>query len=268
MSWARIDERANNNAKLLALTDAAYRLWACALVYCQDNLTDGFVADSAPRTFGVRGSVPKAIDELCAVLVPNKKPLWQKVAGGYQVNDYADWNDPSAVVRKKREQSKQRTQRFRERMVGAERNALHGALHTALPTPLLTQSETRSEHVPRSRSEERTSEYSAEKAGAPRSPVENRLQPSAWTIGLAIAHRVIEDFPDESNNWSHELKARMLNQGIDPNDQGPKRDQGKFFARVLEACIEQRKFRKGDGGVVAWRYRHAERQARKHRRAS
>lgn len=114
----------------------------------------------------------------------------------------------------------------------------------------------------------RTKEYGADKAGAPRAPVENRINPTAWTIGLAICHRVIEDFPTQSDNWSHELKARMSNQGIDPGDQGPHGDKRVFWSRVLDACIAQRRFRKGDGGLREWRWRHDARQDRKARKAS
>lgn len=104
-----------------------------------------------------------------------------------------------------------------------------------------------------------TKEYSAEKSGAPGGPVEKSVKAGLWNRCLAIAHRVIEDYPDHPENWSHELKSRMLNQGIDANDQGPSLDKPKLFSRVLEACIEQRKTRRGDGGVVQWRYRRASR---------
>lgn len=104
-----------------------------------------------------------------------------------------------------------------------------------------------------------TKDYSAGKTGASRAPVEKPVRAGLWNRCLAIAHRVIEDYPNNSENWSHELKSRMLNQGIDANDQGPGRDKPKLFARVLEACIEQRKTRRGDGGVFEWRHRRANR---------
>lgn len=265
MAWARLDDRANNNAKLLALSDGGHRMWTCGLVYCQDNLTDGFIAESAIRTFGVRASVAKVIEELCAVLVPGKKPLWHRVAGGYQVNDYADFNDPAKTVQKKRAQTRERVQRFRSR-VDAQSNALQPALQDALVTANTERSERVSNGAPYPcTSTERTNEYSAGCAVASRTPVENRLTPNRWTIALAIAHRVIEDDPRRPENWSENLKARMLNQGIDANDKGPKGTKAKFFERVLAACIEQRKFRKGDGGVFEHRWR---RRARDERRAS
>lgn len=86
---------------------------------------------------------------------------------------------------------------------------------------------------------------------------------SVWNRGLAISHRVIEDFPENEENWPHALKSRMLNQDIDPYDRGPKGDKQMFFMRVLEACIEQRKHRKGDGGVLAWRHRQRDRDFNK-----
>ncbi len=106
--------------------------------------------------------------------------------------------------------------------------------------------------------QERTEDYSAENHGASRSPVE-KSEPTTWTRGLAIAHRVREDYPKDPGNWLSEIKARMLNQGIDANDQGP--DGTKFFIRVWDEMLKQVKHRKGDGGVIAWRHRHAARQA-------
>ncbi len=93
-------------------------------------------------------------------------------------------------------------------------------------------------------------------------PVE-KSEPTLWTVGLAIAHRVREDYPKEPGNWLSEIKARMLNQGIDANDCGPDGTKGKFFIRVWEEMLKQVKHRKGDGGVIAWRHRHAARQAGK-----
>lgn len=90
----------------------------------------------------------------------------------------------------------------------------------------------------------------------------SRPMTSVWKRGLAIAHSVIEDFPDEEHNWPHELASRMLNQGIEANDRGPNGDKPKLFARVLEACIVQRKLRKGDGGIHAWRHRQRDRRDR------
>jgi len=140
MPWARIDDHANTNAKLLALSDSAFRLWVCGLIYCQSHLTDGFIPASMVPTFGVKA---KKINlhishELCAALVPGKAPLWHEVDGGYQVHHYADWNDTRQIVMGNRERTAERQRRFKERrdqtVSNASTNALPDTLVTA-PTP-------------------------------------------------------------------------------------------------------------------------------------
>jgi hypothetical protein len=271
MTWARLDDRANINAKLIALSDGAHRMFSCGLVYCQHNLTDGFIDEAATRTFGVRASLPKVIKELTSVLVPGKKSLWHKVAGGYKVNDFHDWNDPAETVIKKRDDTKERVRRFRERLDQQSGNALHGALPRALqvelqgglPNAFGARCEQRSKRASISlyQDQERTKEYSGSAAQRVVETVETaeKRRPTAWTVGLAIWHEVREHYPHNPENWSPETKARMLNQGIDANEIGG-RSQTKFFQRVHEAGLQQLRFRNGDGGYPAWQYRHRARQ--------
>lgn len=116
MPFGRLDDKANGNAKLLALTDSAWRMWGCGLIYCQDNLTDGYIPTHAIHAFGVRAKNKDAIAaELCRVMVPNKGPLWHVVKGGFQIHDYLDWNDSKEEILKARAGAKDRIARFRER---------------------------------------------------------------------------------------------------------------------------------------------------------
>lgn len=115
MVWARIDDGANSNAKILALSDPAFRLWACGLIYCQANLTDGFIPSHAVKAFGVRAAnVAKITLELTQSLIPGKSPLWHVVTGGWQVHDFLDWNDSRDDVIAGRERAKQRTKHWRD----------------------------------------------------------------------------------------------------------------------------------------------------------
>jgi hypothetical protein len=116
MPWGRLDDRGNGDAKLLALSDAAWRMWGCGLIYCQFNLTDGFIPQHAIDTFGVRAKNKRVVaEELCQSLVPGKGPLWHPTEGGYQVHDYLDWNESKETIEKERALSKQRVDRFRKR---------------------------------------------------------------------------------------------------------------------------------------------------------
>jgi hypothetical protein len=140
MPWGRLDDRANANAKLLALSDAAWRMWGCGLIYCQFNLTNGLIPDHAIHTFGVRARNKEAVaEELCAVMVPGKGPCWHRVDGGYQVHDYLDWNDSREDIEQDRAAGRARLERFRKRKLTRISNALHG--------PLQTEHDTRSEQV-------------------------------------------------------------------------------------------------------------------------
>lgn len=148
MAWGRLNDRANGDAKLLALTDAAWRMWGCGLIYCQANLTDGFIPDHAVHSFGVRAKNKAAvIGELCRSLVPGKGPLWHPVENGYQVHDYLDWNDSREDIIAERERNRQRVERFRGKKnpparrpeTGRDaplRNALQSAVGTTDPLPL------------------------------------------------------------------------------------------------------------------------------------
>lgn len=162
MPFGRLHEEAAGDSKLLALSDAAWRMWGMGLIYCQKNLTDGFIPEQAVVTFGVRGfdidraleqletvGLPKrfwsptegvvrkvattprsAATELCTPQVPGRSSLWERVDGGYQVHDYLDWNDSKDEILKKRAEGRERVNRWRERHKSQtgehpnERNAL------------------------------------------------------------------------------------------------------------------------------------------------
>jgi hypothetical protein len=116
MPWGRLDDGANGNAKLLALSDAAWRMWGCGVIYCQANLTDGFIPRHAIETWGVRAKNKPAIArELCTALIPGKAPLWHEVEGGYRMHDYHDWNDAKEEIEAKREKNKARKERWIKR---------------------------------------------------------------------------------------------------------------------------------------------------------
>lgn len=134
MPWARIDDRANSDAKLLALSDSAFRLWVGALIFCQANLTDGFIPTEAIETFGVRAKNKTLLVRELTQGVLRKKPLWQEVAGGWQINDFMDWNDSRDVVLKQRKKGKDRVDRFRAKLNGVS-NGVSNATCNALQTP-------------------------------------------------------------------------------------------------------------------------------------
>jgi hypothetical protein len=143
VSWARLDDDANDSEKLVALSDAAWRMYGCGLIHCNRKLTDGFIAAAKIHTFGVKAKNKEAVaDELCRSLVPGKGPLWEKVDGGYRVHDYLDWNDSRDKVLKQRAGAKKRLDKFRRRhddepaedakpaVLNTARNAFHAVFRT------------------------------------------------------------------------------------------------------------------------------------------
>lgn len=174
MAFGRLHEEAAGDGKLLALSDAAFRMWACGLIYCQKNLTDGYIPEHAIAAFGVRGfdggkfhdtyietfaglstrakvelgarlrrlntSADDIADELCRAQLPGRAPVWERVAGGYRVHDYLDWNDSRAEILKMRAQSRERMRRRRGEQPreqigehGAEHPTEHPTEHTGEP---------------------------------------------------------------------------------------------------------------------------------------
>lgn len=88
MSWAKIDDRANEHAKQIAAGPKACWLWACGLMYCNRQ---------ARKT----GRIPKAIVD-AGMLFPglgkreaatlSRVGLWHDDGEAYEVHDYFPWN--------------------------------------------------------------------------------------------------------------------------------------------------------------------------------
>lgn len=116
MPFGRLHEEAAGDGKLLALSDAAWRMWGMALIYCQKNLTDGFIPTHAIYSFGVRApNKEKVAEELCRVQVKDKAALWLKQKGGFQIHDYLQWNDSKVEILRMRTEGKERIAAWRER---------------------------------------------------------------------------------------------------------------------------------------------------------
>jgi hypothetical protein len=138
MPFGRLHEEAAGDSKLLALSDAAWRMWGMGLIYCQKNLTDGFIPAGAIFLWGIRAKHPHRIaEELCTPQVPGKEALWEHAADGYQVHDYLDWNDSKIEILKMRSDAKDRISRWRDRhRRDAEQNALSNDERNALQSEL------------------------------------------------------------------------------------------------------------------------------------
>ena len=100
MAWTRIDDGFRTNIKIRKAGPDGVLLYLFGLVYCNTNLTDGYIdnvflpqilADAFCKT--PKATVKKLID--CG--------LWIEIEGGYQVNDFLEYNFSKEEVEKRRQ---------------------------------------------------------------------------------------------------------------------------------------------------------------------
>jgi hypothetical protein len=213
---------------LLALSDAAWRMWGCGLIYCQANLTDGVIPEHAIQTFGVRAKNKAAIaEELCSSLVPGKGPLWEKTDGGYRVHDYFDWNDSRETILAGRAKAKARLDRFRGNRAPAAGTA----------TPDATRSETRFTTPPKTRSEQ----VSTTTTTLPRDQAEQRAADAA--VGAADLQRLWNDLTTAPIPRCKGLSQTRRRRAVARLRERPLGDWRDIIAR-----IEASRFCRGEGG--------------------
>ncbi len=241
MPWGRLDDKANANPKLRLLSDAAWRMWGCGLIYCQDNLTDGFIPEGMVYEFGVKArNIPAIVQELLGVKIPGKGPLWHRDTGGYRVHDYHDWNDHSDTVRRERQMAKDRLQRHRERRRNGARNAVsHTVQNGAVNDEETASVRTSTYHVPQ--------EYEKQER-SPGSPTLGRIlqhrrrrsretddgRPKVATIA-ALARDVLASHPEETDEG--ELREHVKAACAEVN----LRYDGQAIGLALERATAQRR---------------------------
>ena len=80
MAYVRLDDQIAQHPKILHAGAEAAWLWACAIAFCNRQLTDGIVPVAALRTMGTFKTAPvKLADRLVAV------GLFEVVPGGYRI---------------------------------------------------------------------------------------------------------------------------------------------------------------------------------------
>lgn len=90
-----------DHAKILPLSDAAFRCLIEAIAYCRKHLTDGFLA----RRYALARWAPEVLAELCTN-DPVKPSLIER-EDGWHIHDYADMNETAAEVEARRERNRQ-----------------------------------------------------------------------------------------------------------------------------------------------------------------
>ena len=91
MVWVRLDDKFHSNEKVLEAGYAAAGIYAMALSYCGDHLTDGRV----PQAWA--NQHPKVQRDKLV-----KAGLWKKAKGGYTIPDFNTLNPTKAAVLEQR----------------------------------------------------------------------------------------------------------------------------------------------------------------------
>lgn len=89
MAWTRIDDKFLMNPKVQSAGAYGMALYLSGLIYCNTNLTDGFISDvMLPVLCGLAYQTPnRRIAETLVAL-----NLWERVPGGYQIHDFLMFN--------------------------------------------------------------------------------------------------------------------------------------------------------------------------------
>ena len=89
MAWTRIDDKFLMNPKVQSAGAYGMALYLSGLIYCNTNLTDGFISDvMLPVLCGLAYQTPnRRIAEKLVAL-----NLWERVPGGYQIHDFLMFN--------------------------------------------------------------------------------------------------------------------------------------------------------------------------------
>jgi hypothetical protein len=103
MPWAKLDDRIDENPKVLSVSIPARWLYVCGLAYCARNLSDGYIPRAAlPRIAGDLRHLMKLVAELLVAV------LWEERSDGYQVHDWGQYNRPAATIKAERERARER----------------------------------------------------------------------------------------------------------------------------------------------------------------
>lgn len=95
--YARFDIGMDENAKIMLLSDAAFRALFESTLYARRQLTDGFL----DARIVARKWSPESVTELTSN--DPERPSWIKVDGGYQIHDFAEHQTTNEDIEKKRE---------------------------------------------------------------------------------------------------------------------------------------------------------------------
>jgi len=110
MSWAKLDDRANEHQKQLLAGPEACWLWACGLMYAnRQEARDGFIPSLVlPMLYPFKS--PKRLAERLVEV-----GLWDATDNGYVVHNFTKWNKTQEQVQAERDATRNRVRDYRAR---------------------------------------------------------------------------------------------------------------------------------------------------------
>lgn len=111
MKFAKVETSFRDHPKAMMAGAAGIGVWLCALTYCRDHLTDGFIPEPAMMGFLGGKENARAVKNLLSA------GLISKTDGGYILNNYAAKNDTKADVEAAIEATRKRVQSHRKKRV-------------------------------------------------------------------------------------------------------------------------------------------------------
>jgi len=108
MSWVRLDDNFPNHPKVVGLNDQAFRLYISGLCYASHYLTDGLIIEPAMRRLDGADGVNELVEA----------GLWLKVAKGWQIASYGEYQTTKSEVERAKQANRERVNRWKEKQKG------------------------------------------------------------------------------------------------------------------------------------------------------
>ena len=88
MDWARIDTRYLQNPKIRGVGQSGALLQLAGILYCTDELTDGFIPEGSIPVLAAWAMLRSATRTIQTLIASG---LWEECEGGYQVHDFLEY---------------------------------------------------------------------------------------------------------------------------------------------------------------------------------
>ena len=125
MAWGKVDDNLAFHPKVIFAGNEAMGLWVRALSWAMQQLTDGFVPEAIVVALnGQKGA---------AALI--EQGLWHETPGGYQFNDWCEYQPSRERVLEERAKTTQRQSRWRDKQTNnAVTNGVTNGVTNTTPT--------------------------------------------------------------------------------------------------------------------------------------